>query len=133
MFRFFVPILAMSLASACGPSGSGSTAPSGRDDPAQLALSPPPAFAVCSSCHAVAPDAHGVGPSLAGVWGRKAGSLPGYAYSGALKTSGIVWNEQTLDAWLAAPMKMVPGTRMVVGIPNPEARKAVIDYLRKLK
>ncbi|MET1757030.1 cytochrome C [Novosphingobium sp. RD2P27] len=94
---------------------------------------PPAAFAVCRSCHTVTPGRHGAGPSLAGVWGAKAGSLPGYAYSEALKSSGIVWDAETLDTWLQAPTKMVPGTRMIIGIPNAEARKAVIEYLEALK
>ena len=99
----------------------------------QAAATPPAAFAVCGSCHAVTPGRNGVGPSLAGIWGRKAGSAPGYAYSSALKTSGIEWNAQTLDTWLQGPIKMVPGTKMVIGLPNPEARKAVIEYIETLK
>ena len=99
----------------------------------QSAATPPAAFAVCASCHAVAPGRSGVGPSLAGVWERQAGSAPGYAYSEALKQSGIVWNAQTLDQWLKGPLQMVPGTKMVIGLPNPEARQAVIAYLETLK
>ena len=93
----------------------------------------PAAFAMCASCHTVSPGRHGAGPSLAGIWGQKAARASGYAYSPALKGSGIVWNAQTLDRWLQGPMQMVPGTRMVVGLPNPEARQAVIAYLQQLK
>lgn len=94
---------------------------------------PPAAFAVCASCHAVTPGRNGAGPSLAGIWGQKAATRPGYAYSKALRDSGIVWDEASLDRWLAGPMQMVPGTKMVIGIPNPEARRAVIEYLKTLK
>jgi cytochrome c len=135
-------ILGCALLSACGQSGNGEkqgadvpSSASGGDGgaPAVATAAPPPAFAVCSACHAVVPGGRGSGPTLAGVWGRKAGTLPGYTYSAALKSSNIVWNAQTLDTWLEAPMKMVPGTRMVVGVPNAQARKAVIDYLETLK
>jgi cytochrome c len=81
----------------------------------------------------VQPGRSGVGPSLAGIWGRKAGSLQGYAYSAPLKASGIVWDRASLDTWLQGPMKMVPGTRMVIGMTDPTGRKAVIDYLETLK
>lgn len=130
------------LLSACGQSGEGAKQDAGAASsasggagaaPAVAVAAPPPAFAVCSACHAVVPGGRASGPSLAGVWGRKAGTLPGYAYSAALKSSGVVWNAQTLDTWLVAPMKMVPGTRMVVGVPNAEARKTVIEYLETLK
>ena len=92
------------------------------------------AFAQCISCHSVKPGVNGVGPSLHGVVGRKAGTLPGYAYSSALKGWGKTLDEAELDRWLTAPMKDVPGTKMVFpGIPDPARRKAVIDYLATLK
>jgi cytochrome c len=94
---------------------------------------PPPAFAQCMSCHAVKPGVNGVGPSLFGVVGRKAGTLPGYPYSDALKAWGRTLDEATLDEWLTAPMKDVPGTKMVFpGMPDPERRKAIIEYLESL-
>jgi cytochrome c len=95
--------------------------------------SPPPAFVQCRSCHAVEPGRNGLGPTLFGIVGRKAGEVPGYNSSPALARSGIVWDRASLDTWLAAPMEMVPGTRMVVGQPDPEKRKAIIDYLETLK
>lgn len=125
------PILAAcAVLSACGQgeeSAADVAVPAGVQ-----AAAPPPAFAVCSSCHAVVPGRSGSGPNLAGVYGRKAGTLPGYPYSAALKGSGIVWDRERLDRWLEAPMTMVPGTKMVLGIPNPEARRSVIDYLETL-
>lgn len=93
----------------------------------------PPAFLQCRSCHSVEPGKNGVGPSLHGVYGKQAGSADGFNYSTALKESGITWNRASLDTWLTSPIKMVPGTRMVIGIPNEEARQSVIDYLETLK
>jgi cytochrome c len=128
--------LAFALLSACGQGdggeGAGTPSPTENAAVATAAAAAPPAFAQCGSCHSVEPGRHGAGPSLAGVLGRKAGTQPGYAYSPALASSGIVWNAKTLDTWLQGPMKMVPGTRMVVGLPDPQARKAVIDYLETL-
>ena len=94
---------------------------------------PPVAFAQCRLCHAVEPGKNGVGPTLAGLMGSKAGAVPRFNFSAPLKASGIVWSRETLDQWLQGPMKMVPGTRMVATVPNPEARKAIIDYLETVK
>ncbi|MFN3304318.1 MAG: c-type cytochrome [Roseateles sp.] len=70
-------------------------------------------FASCANCHAVGPGArHGFGPHLNGLMGRKAGSLAGYAYSPALKASGLVWDTATLTAYLRDPGGLVPGTKM---------------------
>ena len=94
----------------------------------------PPAFAQCASCHSVEPGKTVFGPSLHGVGGRKAGSLPGYDYSTALKQAKITWNAATLDRWLTSPQKTVPGTRMPFGgIQDPAARRALIAYLLALK
>lgn len=93
---------------------------------------PPPAFAACAGCHSTAPGKTLFGPSLAAIAGRKAGSLPGYAYSPALRKSGLVWNAVTLERWLIAPQRTVSGTRMPFsGLQDPAARKAVISYLLK--
>lgn len=82
----------------------------------------------CSTCHAL--DANRVGPLHRGVYGRHAGQAPGYAYSPALKAAEIVWNDATLDRWLQGPQKMVPGTRMVLMVPNADDRAAIIAYLK---
>lgn len=103
---------------------------------AQTAPQPqrPAVFAQCAACHSVQPGKHLFGPSLAGVGGRRAGSLPGYAYSPALKAAGLTWNAATLDRWLTAPKKLVPGTAMpFAGIPDRARRKEVVDYLLTLK
>lgn len=87
----------------------------------------------CTVCHSVQPAPGKVGPPLAGVAGRKAGTAPGYAYSNAMKTSGITWTQDQLDAFIKAPGKAVPGTKMLLGAPNAEERSAVIQYLTTLK
>ena len=90
----------------------------------------PMAFAVCAGCHSTQPGKTMFGPSLAGLAGRKAGTVPGYAYSPALKASGLTWNAATLDRWLKGPQRLVPGTRMpFASIQDAKARKAVIGYL----
>ena len=94
----------------------------------------PLAFAQCSSCHSVEPGKTVFGPSLHGVGGRRAGSLPGFDYSAALRNSWITWNAATLDRWLASPQKTVPGTRMPFGgIRDRAARKALVDYLLTIR
>lgn len=94
----------------------------------------PAGFAACAACHTIEVGRNGFGPSLAGVAGRRAASLPGYAYSAALKNSGLVWNAATLDRWLTSPQRAVPGTRMpFAGIPDPARRKEVIDYILTLQ
>jgi cytochrome c len=71
-------------------------------------------------------------PRHIGLFGRKAGSLPDYSYSVALKNSGIVWDEHTLDRWLQGPSTMVPGTEMIfAGLADPQERADVIAYLKE--
>ena len=85
----------------------------------------------CLACHALAYDR--VGPHHCGLFGRLAGSVPGFAYSPAMKKSGIVWNEKTLDQFLKSPMKMVPGTAMTYdGVPDPKDRADLIAYLKQV-
>ena len=94
----------------------------------------PAAFAVCAGCHTVEAGKTSFGPNLRGVVGRKAGSLPDYAYSKALSSSDIVWTTQNLDSWLTSPQKTVPGTKMPFpGYADPKKRKQVIDYLATLE
>jgi cytochrome c len=82
----------------------------------------------CGTCHSIAVNK--TGPAHRGVYGRAAGSAPGYAYSAALKASGIVWNADTLDRWLQGPQKMVKGSRMFMAVPNPAERAAIIAFLK---
>lgn len=95
--------------------------------------SPPAAFFQCASCHSVQPGRNGIGPTLAGIVGSKAGEVAGFGFSPALKASGITWDRATLEQWLAGPTKLVPGTRMVAMVPDPVRRKEIIDYLETLK
>ncbi len=84
----------------------------------------------CEACHAFAYDR--TGPRHCGLIGRKAGSVPGFAYSDAMKRSGIVWNAQSLDRFLDDPMKAVPGTTMgYAGVKDPKERADLIAFLQQ--
>jgi cytochrome c len=83
----------------------------------------------CGGCHSL--DANRVGPAHRGVFGRTAGTAPGYNYSAAVKNSGVVWDETTLDAWLTNPQALIPGQRMNFRVATPEDRADIIAYLRQ--
>ncbi len=91
-------------------------------------------FLQCRACHTVGPaEMSGVGPNLNGVVGAKAASRAGYSYSPALAKSGIVWNADTLDAFLTKPSALVPGTKMpFAGVASPIWRADLIAYLATL-
>jgi cytochrome c len=90
--------------------------------------------AQCSICHATVAAKNGVGPSLAGAYGRLAAGAPGYAYSPAMKASKGKWDAAKLDKLLTDPRKAVPGTKMVfAGQPDPAKRAALIAYLATVK
>lgn len=84
----------------------------------------------CQDCHSL--DANDVGPRHRGVYGRKAGSVADYNYSPALKNSDIVWNETTLDKWLADPQAFVPGAKMFYHLDSAQDRADVIEYLKSV-
>jgi cytochrome c len=90
------------------------------------------AFGACAACHSLEPGVHRTGPSLAGVFGRKAGTAEGFhRYSSALKSADLVWREDTLSEFLADPQAFLPGNRMTFsGIPDAQARADVIAYLK---
>jgi nitrite reductase (NO-forming) len=87
-------------------------------------------FQKCAACHSLTPGQVLVGPSLAGILGRKAGSLPGFDYSPAMRGAGFTWTPEKLDAYLADPEKVVPGNQMPFpGLPSAEDRADLIAYL----
>jgi cytochrome c len=83
----------------------------------------------CGTCHSLDPGQNRAGPSLAGVIGRKAGSVEGARYSQGLRDSGITWDAQSLDGFLADPRGTVPGTSMTVALRDAAQRAAIIAYL----
>lgn len=108
-------------------------APTGSVAAATAAIAPA-SFAACKACHATTPGKHGIGPSLAGVHGTKAGSATGYTYSAANRASGATWDDATLHAYLESPAKAMPGTKMTyAGLKDPAKRAEVIAYLKALK
>ncbi|SHH91761.1 c-type cytochrome [Pollutimonas bauzanensis] len=87
-------------------------------------------YSRCLACHAWAYDR--TGPRHCGLFGRQAGTAPGFAYSPAMKDSRIIWDEETLNRFLENPMKMVPGTSMgYAGITDARERADLIAYLKK--
>lgn len=89
-------------------------------------------FQQCAACHSLEPGRHMTGPSLAGVFGRKAGAAEGFLrYSDPLKRSGLVWNEKSLDRWLKDPQALVPGNGMAFrGVADHRARADLVAYLK---
>lgn len=120
-------------AETAAPAATGAEA-AATETAAAAAGGKPAVFAQCAACHSVEPGKNGVGPSLAGIVGRKAGTVAGFAYSDANKNSGLTWDEATLDEYLTAPMKKVPGTKMsYAGLADAAKRKELIEYLKTLK
>jgi cytochrome c len=83
----------------------------------------------CIGCHSI--EENRAGPAHKGVFGRKAGSAKGFAYSPALKSSKVIWNERTLDRWLANPEALIPGQSMGFTVPDSRDRADLIEYLRR--
>ncbi len=90
-------------------------------------------FAACSACHGATPDARSVGPSLAGVLGRRAGVEPDATFSSALKGAGVLWTPETLDRFLADPQNVAPGSTMPTRVRAARDRADLIAYLATLK
>jgi cytochrome c len=103
-----------------------------QDAPAADSANGERLFGACAACHSLEAGRHLTGPSLAGVYGRKAGTAEGFRrYSDALKSSNLVWSEDTLDAWLADPKALVPGNLMAFrGIEDAQARGDIIAFLK---
>jgi cytochrome c len=87
-------------------------------------------YASCLACHTL--EHNSVGPRHCGLFGRRAGTVAGFDYSPAMKRSGIVWNERTLDRFLVEPMKALPGTAMTfAGVPDARERADLIAWLKQ--
>ena len=90
-------------------------------------------FQDCAACHKLEAGANNVGPSLHGIFARKAGEIADFRYSPAIKRSGIVWTPETLDRFITDPQALVPGNRMpYAGMANPRDRADLIAYLAKV-
>jgi cytochrome c len=88
----------------------------------------------CGVCHTVEAGKNKVGPSLAGVVGRKSGSIEGFKYSDAMKKADVTWSSDTLDKYLTDSKGFIPGNRMVfAGVKKAADRQAVIDYLATIQ
>jgi cytochrome c len=88
-------------------------------------------FQDCAACHKLEAGANNVGPSLHGVFTRKAGELAGFRYSPAIKRSGITWTPETLDKFVTDPQAVVPGNRMpYAGMASASDRADLIAYLQ---
>jgi cytochrome c len=88
-------------------------------------------YQACSGCHSL--DDNDIGPKHRGVVGRQAGTVADYAYSPALKASGLTWDPANLDRWLTNPQALVPGTKMYFLLANPQSRADIIAYLAQQK
>ena len=89
-------------------------------------------FMKCAACHTLTPGINGLGPSLAGIYGKPAATREGYRYSDELSQSGLVWDAATLDSFLAAPKERVPGTKMLFrGLSDPAERAQVIALIQR--
>ena len=83
----------------------------------------------CGACHSL--TANRVGPILSGVYNRKAGTVPSFTYSNAVKSSNVAWDSVSLDKWLTNPRDFIPGQRMNFNISDPQKRADIIAYLKK--
>jgi len=89
-------------------------------------------FAQCKVCHSIEAGKNILGPSLHGVLGRKAGTVPGFAYSPAMKNANVTWNDDTLSKYLADPKAFIPGDKMAfVGIKDPSKLGDLLAYLNQ--
>ncbi|MBI5162732.1 MAG: cytochrome c family protein [Magnetospirillum sp.] len=87
-------------------------------------------FMQCKACHSLEPGKKLIGPSLAGVIGRKAGTVEGFSYSPAMKNADVTWTPENIDKYLADPKGFIPGNKMAFnGLKKPEDRQNVIAYI----
>ena len=125
----------MAQAPAAAPAPASQPAPNVGATPAAIAGGGDPAagklvFRKCQVCHSLEPGKDVLGPSLAGIIGRKSGVEPNYAYSPAMKSANLTWDAKTLDAYLDDPQKLVPGNKMPFpGLKTPQDRSDVIAFI----
>lgn len=123
MHRFVLwTLVALGLSTALSPA----LAAEGNPDRGQRV------FNACAACHSLEPNRSMTGPSLADLWNRKAGSLASFArYSSALKSSGVVWNDKSLDDWIKNPQRLIPDNDMpFAGIENDQQRADLLAFLK---
>ena len=128
-----VSFIAMSvILSGCGSDQPAATEPAATsatavDDRGQRL------YTQCRACHSLnEAGANKVGPNLFGIFGRKAGLAPGFAYSDAMTNSDVIWTQEAMDEWLNRPSQFMPGNRMVFfGIKDAEDRASLITYLQQ--
>ncbi len=135
-----VALTALALLSACNkaPEGEEATGEQVATEAPAEALAENPGkvtFNRCAACHNIEKGGpNGIGPNLHGIVGRNVASADGFIYSDSMKAKGGVWDEAGLDAYIAEPIKAVPGNKMIfAGIPDAAQRKALIEYLKTLK
>ena len=128
-------------ADAASPSPAPTPAPTATATPAAAASTPAPvaaagppdSFKQCAICHKVEPGKHGLGPSLANVFGAESGHAAGFRYSPAMQAANLTWNQATLDRYLDNPQAVVPGTTMAfAGVKDAAKRAEIIAYLKTL-
>ncbi|MEM9616514.1 MAG: c-type cytochrome [Pseudomonadota bacterium] len=133
--KTFKALLAALLVTACGdnaPAPQGASAP--PDTPRTPVEKGRMAFNECGACHTVREgDPSRIGPNLYGVVGRRAGALEDFAYSATFRNADVVWDDATLDAFLARPQEFLRGNRMAYpGEPDAETRANLIAYLKSI-
>jgi len=115
------------------PTPSASASPKPAASPSVAAAGPPESFKQCAVCHSTERGQTLIGPSLAGIFGTRAGDVAGFKFSPAMMASGLTWNAATLDTYLTDPKKLVPGTTMSFGGVKDGAKRAeIIAYLKTL-
>ena len=118
--RVFWPALALAALLASGPAMAADAAKGKK------------VFNKCKACHTLKAGKNRVGPHLAGIFGREAGSVEGYKYSKAMMASGIVWGEEEIKAYVAAPKKYIPKNKMAfAGLKKEADRDNLIAYLKE--
>lgn len=146
MKTILTPLLAASLLAACGGESASTSTPRTTPDAAPVAAKVAEAkpsltpeergakiYKRCQACHTLEQNGRNkVGPNLWNIYGAEAAAKEGFAYSKAMRASGIIWDETTMDEYLTRPAKYVPGTKMsFIGLKKQEDRDAVQAYMKK--